>query len=156
TPSAPAPWAGQAVNASRCSTSAKTWSAPRPSTIPFCMSEAYHRGELAVALDPSHPSHILPPPLEARQLVLDVGCGAGQTLIAAYPDRVSFGLDIDRAALKLGRSLTDRVHFVCARAEALPWPDNSFDLVTARVSLAYTDIGRSLQEIRRVLKSGGR
>jgi ubiquinone/menaquinone biosynthesis C-methylase UbiE len=119
------------------------------------MSERYHRGELAVALDPNHPAHILPPPVSRSQRVLDIGCGAGQTLIAAYPDRVSFGLDMDLDALKLGRCLTDRVRFVCGTAEALPWPDGQFDMVIARVSLPYTDIGRSLAEIYRVLKKSG-
>ena len=119
------------------------------------MSEDYHRGELKIALDPSHPAHILPPPLPRSRRVLDIGCGAGQTLIAAYPDRVSFGLDIDFDALKLGRSLTDRVCFVCGKAESLPWPNGQFDMVIARVSLAYTNIGASLKEIHRVLGEGG-
>lgn len=119
------------------------------------MGERYHRDELAIALDPSHPAHILPPPLPCSQTVLDIGCGAGQTLIAAYPDRVSFGLDMDLDALRLGRSLTNHVRFVCGRAEALPWPDGQFDMVIARVSLPYTDIGSSLGEIHRVLKRSG-
>ena len=119
------------------------------------MSEDYHRGELKIALDPSHPAHILPPSLPRSRRVLDIGCGAGQTLIAAYPDRVSFGLDIDFDALKLGRSLTDRVCFVRGKAESLPWPKGQFDMVIARVSLAYTNIGASLKEIHRVLNKGG-
>jgi SAM-dependent methyltransferase len=119
------------------------------------VSEAYHRGELAVALDATHPSHILPPAVDPSGRVLDIGCGAGQTLIAAYSDRVSFGVDPDHAALKLGRSMSDRVRFVCAGAEALPWQRGSFDLVIARVSLPYTDLRLSIREIRRVLAVGG-
>jgi len=119
------------------------------------MSGRYHREELEIALDPSHPAHILPPPLPDHKRVLDVGCGAGQTLIAAYADRVSCGLDIDRDALKLGRSWTNRVCFVCGRAEALPWSNDQFDMVIARVSLAYTNINASLKEIHRVLTKGG-
>ncbi|MEP6715422.1 MAG: class I SAM-dependent methyltransferase [Terriglobia bacterium] len=119
------------------------------------MSENYHLRELAIALDASHSAHILPPPLPPSDRVLDIGCGAGQTLIAAYPDRISFGLDIDFDALKLGRSLAENVRFVRARAEALPWRDGEFDLVIARVSLAYTDIAASLLEVRRVLRDGG-
>jgi len=119
------------------------------------MTERYHRGELEIAFDPSHPAHILPPPLPRSQRVLDIGCGAGQTLIAAYPDRISFGLDIDLDALKLGRSLADHVCFVCGQAEALPWPDEQFDMVIARVSLPWTNISSSLKEIHRVLSKGG-
>ena len=119
------------------------------------MSEDYHREELKIALDPSHPAHILPPPLPCSRRVLDIGCGAGQTLIAAYPDRVSFGLDVDLDALKLGRSFSDRVCFVCGKAESLPWPNEQFDMVIARVSLCHTDISASLKEIHRVLSKGG-
>jgi ubiquinone/menaquinone biosynthesis C-methylase UbiE len=117
---------------------------------------SYHQAELKIALDRSHPSHILPPPLPIGQVVMDIGCGAGQTLIAAYPDRVSFGVDIDQGALELGRSLTDNVRFVRARAERLPWSDARFDLVTSRVSLSYTDMSASLREIHRVLRPGGK
>ncbi len=119
------------------------------------MSGPFHRRELEIALDPSEPAHILPPPLPLSQRVLDVGCGAGQTLVAAYADRVSFGLDIDRDALRLGKSWTDRVRFVCGTAEALPWSNDQFDMVIARVSLAYTNINASLKEIHRVLRKGG-
>ena len=119
------------------------------------MAENYHLEELRVASDPNHPSHQLPPaaPLGAR--ILDVGCGAGQTLIAAYPQHVCFGLDLDWSALQLGRGLTEKVRFSCGAAEALPFRSGQFDLVVARVSLAYTDISASLGEIRRVLRPGG-
>lgn len=119
------------------------------------MSEQYHLGELEVAQNPSHPAHILPPPVPVRSRVLDVGCGAGQTLIAAYGQQLTFGIDIDLSALRLGQTLTENVAFVCSKAEALPFRPGAFDLVIARVSLAYTDICKSLKEIRRVLKPGG-
>ncbi len=119
------------------------------------MSEQYHLGELKIAQDPSHPAHILPPPVPAQSRVLDVGCGAGQTLLVAYPHEVTFGVDVDLSALRLGRTLTENVRFTCANAEALPFRPEKFDLVIARVSLVYTDLRQSLKEIRRVLKPGG-
>jgi ubiquinone/menaquinone biosynthesis C-methylase UbiE len=119
------------------------------------MSEYYHRAEIKIALDPCHPAHILPPPLPRSERVLDIGCGAGGTLIAAYSDRVSFGLDIDLDALRLGRSFTDHVCFVCGKAESLPWLNGQFDMVIARVSLPFTNISTSLKEIHRVLRKGG-
>lgn len=119
------------------------------------MSTRYHLNELQIALDPSRPEHILPPQSPPSERVLDIGCGAGQTLMAAYPDRISFGLDIDFAALQLGTSLTDRVRFLQGRAEGLPYKDQQFDLVFARVSLPYTNLRFSLKEMRRVLRSGG-
>jgi len=119
------------------------------------VSEAYHLGELSIAQDPSHPAHILPPPVPASSRVLDVGCGAGQTLMTAYPYQLTFGIDIDLSALRLGRTLTKQVCFACAQAEALPFRSGEFDLAVARVSLVFTDLHRSLAEMRRVLKPGG-
>jgi SAM-dependent methyltransferase len=119
------------------------------------VSEVYHRGELAIALDTTHPSHVLPPPVPPSARVLDIGCGAGQTLLAAYGDRPTFGVDVDHDALRLGTAMAGSVRFVRAAAEALPWRDGQFDLVVARVSLPYTDLRRSLAEARRVLRDGG-
>jgi ubiquinone/menaquinone biosynthesis C-methylase UbiE len=76
--------------------------------------------------------------------------------LPAYPDRISFGIDIDLDALKLGKTLSERTCLVNAAAEALPFKDSQFDLVFARVSLPYTNIPASLREIRRVLKTSGR
>ena len=119
------------------------------------MSLQYHESELRIALDPTHPDHILPPPVPQSAKVLDIGCGAGQTLIAAYPDRVCFGLDIDTEAIAYGQTLSKDVSFVNGRAEALPFRDREFDVVIARVSLPYTNLGPTLKEIRRVLRDDG-
>ena len=88
--------------------------------------------------------------------ILEVGCGAGQQLIANYPDRLTFGLDVDASAIALGRTLTTDVAFTRGMAERLPFKDDQFDLVVARVSLPYTDINQSVREIHRVLRPGGR
>ncbi len=119
------------------------------------MSREYHLAELRIALDSKHPKHILPPSVPATACVLDIGCGAGQSLIAAYPDRVTFGVDVDFDALQLGLSLTRNVRFSQAAAEALPYRSGQFDLVISRVALPYTKVSSALREIRRVLKPGG-
>ena len=115
----------------------------------------YHYDELKVAQDPSHPGHLLPPAAPPGARILDVGCGAGQTLLAAYAGRSTFGIDVDLEALRLGSQWTSDVGFTCGRAEELPFKAAEFDLVIARVSLAYTDISKSIREIRRVLKPEG-
>lgn len=75
----------------------------------------------------------------------------------AYPEIETFGLDVDLSAMALGkRQFAPNVRFTAGRAEQLPFGDGEFDLVIARVSLAYTDIPESLREIKRVLKSGGK
>jgi ubiquinone/menaquinone biosynthesis C-methylase UbiE len=119
-------------------------------------SEAFNLAELNIALNPGDPRYILPPALPPMARVLDLGCGSGQSLIAAYPDRISFGIDIDFDALKLGRTLSNHICFVNSSAEALPFKSGQFDFVFARVSLPYTNIPASIREIRRVLKANGR
>jgi len=117
--------------------------------------QAYHLRELEIARDPEDPGHVSPPVVAPDKVILDLGCGAGQTLIASYSGRRAVGVDLDLDALNLGRGLGCRAPLICARAEALPFPDHSFDLVIARSSLQYTDLKRSLPEIRRVLTNGG-
>lgn len=116
---------------------------------------AYHQRELEIARTPTDPGHISPPAVAPGRAVLDIGCGAGQTLITAYEGRRGFGLDIDFESLRLGKEWGCNAPFVCARAEFLPFNNGSFDLVVARSSLQYTDLRKSLPEIRRVLKEGG-
>src|SRR4051812_43284819 len=114
-----------------------------------------HLEELAIALNANDRKRFVPIDIPENATVLDIGCGAGQTLIATCENRYSVGVDINLSALKLGKTLTDRVEFVCGTAESLPFRDASFSYVIARVSLPYTDIPRSLREITRVLEPGG-
>jgi ubiquinone/menaquinone biosynthesis C-methylase UbiE len=65
-------------------------------------------------------------------------------------------VDVDAEALALGRTLTDRIQFIRAPAEAIPLPSASFDLVISRVALPYTDVPRAVHEIARLLRPGGR
>ncbi len=76
--------------------------------------------------------------------------------------RVVLG-DINGDMLSVGRDrLTDRglvagIEYVQCNAEALPFPDRSFDLVTIAFGLRnVTDKPAALCEMRRVLKIGGR
>jgi ubiquinone/menaquinone biosynthesis C-methylase UbiE len=120
------------------------------------VNDDYNLAELKIALDATDPRHILPPALPPHLKVLDVGCGAGQSLIGAYPDRLSFGIDIDLDALKTGKSISDRICLVNGAAEKLPFKSREFGFVFARVALPYTNIPISLREIHRVLNERGR
>lgn len=117
----------------------------------------YHLDELRIATTAGHSQRILPPITKADRIVLDVGCGAGQTLIATTfePGTTVIGVDLDKSALTLGRQLDQTISFVCARAECLPFQAEHFDFVFSRVALPYMNVHETLCEIWRVLKKGG-
>jgi ubiquinone/menaquinone biosynthesis C-methylase UbiE len=121
-------------------------------------SDNYHLDELCIATTVDHPRRIIPPVMKGDKKVLDVGCGAGQTLIATTfePGTTVIGLDLDRSALSLGRELDKTISFVCARAESLPFQSECLDFVFSRVALPYMNVHDTLREIWRVLKTGGR
>ena len=124
------------------------------------MSEgrAYHEGELEIARSPGDPRRILPTVPPTARRVLDVGCGAGQSLIglALPPDVAAVGVDRDADALSLGTTWTNDVRFVCGSGASLPFADQSFDFVFSRVALPYMHVPTALKEIRRVLSTDGR
>lgn len=71
--------------------------------------------------------------------------------------------DINGAMLKVGRDklrdmgIVGNVDYVQANAEALPFPDNSFDLITIAFGLRnVTDKDKALRSMYRILKPGGR
>ncbi len=122
------------------------------------MSIEYHRRELAIAVDPSSPARCMPEILSKHKRILDVGCGIGQTLLAAQlpSDVEAYGVDCDMEAIEAGRRLAPtHVKLACVRGETLPFEDNYFDLVFSRVALPYMEIDKALLEMSRVLKGGG-
>lgn len=96
-----------------------------------------------------------------RVRMLDVGCGAAQTLRRIEPDRrVDLaGVDTSPTALALGcrfARLQDLpIALGLATAYALPFRDGSFDLVLTRVALNYMHQRKALTEMARVLRPGG-
>src|SRR5689334_8364279 len=92
-----------------------------------------------------------------RPLVLDVATGTGlvaREIVDAHIGRV-IGLDRSEPML---RSQHDGAAFanVLGRAEALPFPDASFDALTVTYLLRYVDDpGATLHELARVVRLGG-
>lgn len=93
--------------------------------------------------------------------VLELGIGTGRSL-AAYPASVSSvtGIDPDEAMLSRAarrmREAETPARLVPAPAEELPFPDASFDAVTAFLTLCTVrDQEAALREARRVLAPGG-
>ncbi len=102
-----------------------------------------------------------------RQQVLDIAGGTGD-LAKAFSKRVGkeghvILSDINASMLGVGRDrlidagLSQNLDFVQANAEALPFADNSFDLLTISFGLRnVTDKDAALRSMFRVLKPGGR
>jgi SAM-dependent methyltransferase len=96
----------------------------------------------------------------AGRRILDAGCGSGP-LFAALRDRGAMvtGFDKSAAMLQLARRrLGDDADLqVADLGSPLPFPDDTFEDVTASLVLHYLeDWGPALAELRRVLKPGGR
>ncbi|URX64061.1 bifunctional demethylmenaquinone methyltransferase/2-methoxy-6-polyprenyl-1,4-benzoquinol methylase UbiE [Luteibacter anthropi] len=99
--------------------------------------------------------------------VLDLAGGTGDIAALLKPvvgdeGEVVVG-DINAAMLGVGRDrLTDRglvagLRWAQMNAEALPFPDNSFDAVTIAFGLRnVTDKDKALADMQRILKPGGR
>jgi 2-polyprenyl-3-methyl-5-hydroxy-6-metoxy-1,4-benzoquinol methylase len=98
--------------------------------------------------------------------VLDVGCSWGPITIAtAESDRVArvIGLDLEHEALALGDAvlasrpgLSNKLDFVCAPAEQLPFAAGQFDLVICHTVIEHVaDVEVALLEMLRVLRPGG-
>lgn len=93
--------------------------------------------------------------------VLEVGCGAAVDLARfAIGGAVATGVDLAASAISLAKANFQQqgleADLRVANGEALPFPDNSFDLVYAHGVVQYTaEPQRLVNEVRRVLKPGG-
>ena len=88
--------------------------------------------------------------------ILDVGCGTGANLELLAEYGQAEGVDVSPEALAFCRQRgLERVHL--GAAEGLPYPDESFDLVTGLDVVEHLDDDvAGLKEMRRVLRPGGR
>ena len=98
--------------------------------------------------------------------VLDVGCGAGNLLVALSADipELLIGVDADTTFLVFGRSQIEKISkrpsevpaLICASLPTLPFADDTFDLVTCFLVMPHvSDDKVALTELARVLKPGG-
>jgi ubiquinone/menaquinone biosynthesis C-methylase UbiE len=102
-------------------------------------------------------------PLGPEMIVLDVACGAGHAAEPVAPQvRQVVGIDLTDALLRVGaRRLHDNgvfnVLLQAGNAEALPFVDESFDVVFCRSSLHHFGEPRqAVSEMVRVCRGGGR
>ena len=94
------------------------------------------------------------------QCVLDVGCGSG-VLACAAADRVGpggavIGLDPSEEMLAVAKRNNDTIEWRVGRAEAIPFPDETFDAVVSQFGfMFFEDKPAGLREMMRVLRPGG-
>jgi ubiquinone/menaquinone biosynthesis C-methylase UbiE len=87
--------------------------------------------------------------------ILDAGCGSGRTLDELIDYGTVRGIELDPEAAAAARA-RGRGEVVEGRLEELPWPDQTFDLVTCLDVLEHTPDDRvTLRELRRVTKPEG-
>lgn len=99
--------------------------------------------------------------LTPEMVLLDVGCGTGQTsayIATHYPCKV-IAVDINSQMLEKARQkfAANKLNITVIQADAmkLPFPKNSFDITLSESVTAFTQISKTLREYYRVLKPGG-
>jgi ubiquinone/menaquinone biosynthesis C-methylase UbiE len=96
--------------------------------------------------------------------LLDIGCGTGRTLhqiARTHPKMRLHGADLSPAYIKLARKRLldlDEVSLAVENGEALPWADETFDVVTS--TYMFHELPRNarrnvVREMFRVLRPGG-
>ncbi len=100
-------------------------------------------------------------PLDSRDRMLDVACGTGaflQAVAAAHPKVRLAGVDISPEMLAVARQrLPVGVKLQVASADALPFRDDSFDIVVTTSAFHFFRVPNEvLNEMRRILRPGGR
>ena len=104
--------------------------------------------------------------VRSSDTILDIGCGGGRTiakLAAIATSGVIHGVDYAPASVAASRRTnkalvaSGRVRVEEASASALPFKDNTFDLITAiETHFWWKDLSGGMRESFRVLKPGGR
>ena len=101
---------------------------------------------------------------ERAKSILDVGCGGGMTLhnFALETDALLCGADVSEASLEKTAELnaeyisSGRLKLFRSGAESLPFPEGSFDLVTAFETVYYwRDPVKCFAGVRSILREEG-
>lgn len=129
---------------------------PRRSVEELDALRSYHMDELATARSDSSSIFNAPRVPPTARVVLDIGCGAGQTLLAlnASATVTLIGPDMDEDAVSMAPRDAANLHFAVATGEILPIATESCDFVISRVALPYMHLRTALAEISRVLRPG--
>jgi arsenite methyltransferase len=99
--------------------------------------------------------------LRPGEAVLDIGSGPGflaaEMAAEVGPDGSVHGVDPSESMLAIARRRETSVQYTTGDALALPYPDETFDVVVATQVYEYVaDMPLALREAQRVLRPGGR
>ncbi|MEH7178336.1 class I SAM-dependent methyltransferase [Neobacillus vireti] len=99
--------------------------------------------------------------ISEKTIILDVGCGTGQTsayIAEKYKCKITC-LDNNEIMLekakKRFKSRNLSIETKHGSVERLPFGEESFDLILSESVAAFTDVSKTLAELRRVLKPNG-
>jgi len=102
-------------------------------------------------------------PLKSDLSILDVATGSGDQIIAflkSYKVKKLTGIDLSNEMLLVAKEKlksTKNVVFEMASAEEVPYPSESFDVVSCSFGIRnVSDVEKSISEMHRVLTVGGR
>src|SRR5580765_704809 len=93
-----------------------------------------------------------------KTTILEVGCGTGNyiAVIQSARDSVCYGVDPSEGMLSRARQQSDKVEWLCGRAEGLPVGDDSVDyLFSVDVIHHVSDRRRYFEEAFRALRARG-
>src|SRR5262249_6601124 len=124
----------------------------------FFAPASYHEGSLDRQKSDVTLTLLKEAEIEQADCVVDIGCGAGQTLRLVRNDACQallVGVDPDITALTAGVGDTDELHLVRGEGERLPLADRIASHVICRVALNYMDQRMALEEMARILRPGG-
>jgi demethylmenaquinone methyltransferase/2-methoxy-6-polyprenyl-1,4-benzoquinol methylase len=104
--------------------------------------------------------------VQPGERALDLCCGTGDiTLALAKAGAQTTGLDFSEAMLEVATEKSGRLkmasaakpQFICGDAQKIPFPENSFDVVTIGYGLRnLADLDAGFRDMLRVTKPGGR
>jgi ubiquinone/menaquinone biosynthesis C-methylase UbiE len=132
---------------------------------PVNPAETYERYMVPALFAPAAEHLLAVARLRPGERVLDIGTGTGIVARLAAPSvgptGSVTGLDASPAMLSIARAMASEEGLIIdwdeGQAEALPYPDECFDLVLSQFALMFfADRAGALAEMRRVLIAGGR
>lgn len=144
-----------------------------PDNVKACCADLYAKAAVSWLIgDSLHPGGLALTERLGRQLglkagerVLDVACGGGSSAILLAKKFLCRMVGVDLAPILIGHARTAAsreklegiLEFALGDAEALPFPDVSFDVVFSECAIStFPDKDAAASEMARVLKPGGR